>query len=457
MAVKDFPNPIELTPGEHLFPIVTPNIQLRSEIGNLLDKLKKSGEEAYYDGLKSRKTLIDWRPEWELKLKGTITDIAYSELPQTQEIWGILSINESTSGISKVSPAGKLLKTVQCNSELLSIWPARTKTQAEAFALLAGFKDDTLRAYSKDVKELWRAKAEIDPSFKIGDRYYAPWFTDPDPPYNKKGIYSILVDDIWGRGIEEIATGRTSTVEFRTIDGTLKRRVPTRWGDNTSLAKLPKKRIGNKEPVLIVGKKITGIPNLSSINAAYDNVSDNLFSRNMQGHTSLNAWMQRGLSHLEVNDMDSDGRDEVIYNLSGHWNELRVYNGISGKPIWFQYFGPDQQGNNFMRGLEILDLNGDGKSEVVVAMHNGWVCAFDQKGRQVWKYFFDTPITCMDSIEYSGKIVIGLNDGKVAMLDGDGHVVNTGNLQSAIQAIITVGDAVFAGTEKGVLAKFQIN
>jgi len=39
----------------------------------------------------------------------------------------------------------------------------------------------------------------------------------------------------------------------------------------------------------------------------------------------MHAWLQRGLAGLRVADIDGEGYDEVVYTLSGHWNELRVY------------------------------------------------------------------------------------------------------------------------------------
>lgn len=461
LTANGFQSPRVLAEGTHVFSQVTPYPNLVVATSNLLDSLQQSSEVPYLEeqtaGGQSPTQIMNDSPLWELNLGGKVTNISYSKLPQVQGIWCVSSLDDSTSRISKISPDGVLQKKIQFDSELLTIWPARTNEQVGAFALLAGFKNDSLRAFSSDLDELWRVTAEIDPSFKIGDRYYGPWFTDPNPPYNNSGINSMLVDDLWGNGTEEIAIGRACTVEFRSLNGDLISRVPTNWGDNTSLAMHPRNRVERKDSVLLIGKQYTGSPELSGINEAYENMSDKLFSRIPSGYTYMNAWMQRGLSHLAVKDLDNDGVDEVIFNLSGHWNELRVYNGESKMPLWFQNFGPDMQGKAFMKGLEIMDMNGDGQSEVIVGMRNGWVCAFDHQGMPVWQYYFDSPVICMDSAESDGKAVVGLGDGKIALLDAKGHVVYIGKLQSSIQSILSVDGSVYAGTKKGVLAQFKIS
>ena len=339
----------------------------------------------------------------------------------------------------------------------MSLWPAKSADQADAFALLIGFRDDTLRALSQNGEELWKVSAKIHPSFKIGDRYDAPWFTDPRAPRDKRGVYCLLVGDFWNKGEEEIALGRPCTVEVRRLSGELIDRVPTRWGDNTSLAMVDNREGRFGDWLMLVGKRFTGNPSLSTINANYSNVSDSVFAGVLPGDTVMHSWMQRGLNHLVVNDLDGNGTDEVVYDLSGHWNELRLYDGLSTNPLWIRYLGPDASRSDFMRGLEVLDLDANGIKEIVVGMKNGVLSAFDLAGTLIWQRSFDSPICCIDGITSTGSIAVGLKDGGICLVNCDGETIRKGKLSSAIRALLCTDDALFVASEDGILARFSFD
>ena len=448
--------PFELTKGKHYFAHVKSEPDLVDEITNALDELKTKIKATKIKIPERKEIQVNWLPEWRLNLKGKITHVAVSDISQTKSIWAATK-GKKSSKILKISPNGVVLKTIECNSEILSVWSAKDKKQADAFALLVGFKDDTLRALSEDGKELWSFKAKIHTSFKIGDRYDCPWFSDPGPPYNMTGVHSIFVDDLWSKGKQEIVIGRPCTVEFHTLYGDLIRRVPTRSGTNTSLAALKKRGSLNKEKMLLAGKYFTGNPKITGIDCDYKNVSDRLFSGVVPGYASMHAWLQRGLNHLVVEDLNNDGTDEVIYNLSGHWNELRLYDGGTDKPLWAKYFGHGKRKTGSMRGIEVVDLNGDGLKEIIVAVKSGWVYAFDYKGRQLWQHHFESGVKCMDAIDTAGKLVVGLEDGCIFLLDGKGNIERNGKLESSIQIVLCNNHAVFVGSERGVLEKSCIN
>lgn len=335
--------------------------------------------------LEKRKATNKKRPKWAKRLKGTIKFIAKPGVKKQQWIW---TVTESTKGstIYKIANDGTILLKLRRNAKVLSVWAAQDLVQAKAFALLVGYDDDALEALSEDGKTLWRIKAKIHPSFKIGDRYRAPWFTDPGPKYNRKGIYSILVADLWDTGRQEIVIGRPCTVEFRRLDGSLIKRVPTKWGNNTSLAVL-KKRGAGKRPLLLVGKNYTGYPGITGINDRYEVVSNSLFAGLPKKYVSMHAWLQRGIKDLKVADIDNDGIDEVIYTLSGHWNELRVYDGATSKLQWVRYFGPGRNQFKLMTTLKVIDEESKGlKLELVT--RNGRIYAFDINGKLLWSKNF---------------------------------------------------------------------
>lgn len=135
----------------------------------------------------------------------------------------------------------------------------------------------------------------------------------------------------------------------------------------------------------------------------------------------------------------------------------RIFMGSMGKEVVKKYFGAGKRRDHFMRALEVVDLNGDGVKEIIVATKTVWVCAFHYEGHQLWQRHFESSVNCMDSFDIEAKLVVGLEDGSVFLRDGKGNIVKSGRLESAIQTILCNDTAVFVGSEKGVFEKFCIN
>jgi len=446
-------NCLSLDAGRHVLNLAGYRLDLPSEIIRAIGNLKIRPRTHPVSTSRGRPPELDWQAVWTLDLKKKITHLGISKSSGDNDLW-VAAQEKSGSYIFKVSLDGKILKTIRRKAKILCFWPAKDQDQASAFALLVGYKDDYLEAFSKEGKSLWRVKTRVHRSFRKGDHYIAPWFTDPNPPYNMTGVYSILVGDIWNEGKEEIVIGRPCTVEFRELDGGLIARVATRWGNNTSLSILRKR--GGKPPLLLVGKAFTGRPGITGINCHYKNVSDNMFSSLPSGYTSMHAWHQRGLNHMIASDINGDGVEEVVYTLTGHWNELRVYDGATGKPLWVQYFGPGRRGMHFITGLKAVDVEGDGSKEIIAATKEGWVCAFDDEGQQIWRYRFENDVECMDISGLKSKLVFVLKDGFVYLLDNKGSIEKRGLSEAPIEVALASNDCVFIGTRLGALVNFMI-
>lgn len=444
-----------VTPGERIIDIAGLQEDLPGIIDFILRGLKSELTEPEGDGEKTIKSLPDWKPDWEIGFDGRINTIAEdNSLDNAAQAMWVVSQKDGKSTILRIGMDGKLLNTIQQIGEVLSIWPAKDEKQSRAFSLLVGFKDDMLRAFSKDGKEIWSVKAAIHPSFMIGDHYNAPWFTDPRPPFNMTGVYSILAGDFWGKRKEEIAIGRPCTVEFYDLDGRLKARVPTRWGNNTALALLPNPEIHGKTPLLLAGKAFTGNPQLSGIDHAYTNVSDGLYDQIVPGFANMHAWLQRGTSGLRVADINGDGSDEIAYTLSGHWNELRVYD-TGGNALWMKFFGPDKSGSTFMPALELADIDGDGFKEILVGTKHGWMSAFNYQGNLLWQRHFKSGITALSVSEKRLMIAIGCQDGALVLLDAAGSQLASGNMGAPVTSLTFGADGVLAGNSKGMVRYYS--
>ncbi|CAB1064760.1 hypothetical protein D1BOALGB6SA_9557 [Olavius sp. associated proteobacterium Delta 1] len=443
-------------PGERVIDSAVPPKDLPSRIAAALSGLEMDLRSTEHAGLKASQRLGDWLAKWEVDLGGNINVLAEVDTPQFygNDFWAISQAGP-TANIARIGADGKLLKKVQQDGELLSVWVAKGEMQSKSFSMLAGFKDDMLRAYSREGKEIWSVKTEIHPDFIIGDRYAAPWFTNPRPPYNMTGVFSIIAGDLWGNGEEEIAIGRPCTVEFYDLHGRLNARVPTRWGNNTSLSLQKNPGSYGKGPILLAGKAYTGNPQLSGINHAYTNISDSLYGGIIPEYANMHAWLQRGTSGLRVTDINGNGNAEIIYTLSGHWNELRVYDN-SGKVMWMKYFGPGNSRSIYMSSLETTDLEGDGFKEIIVGTEKGWVHAFDRKGDIIWQRHFASGVTCLSANEKHNMVAVGCEDGMLVLLDAAGKQIAVGDMKSAVKSVIFMADGVIGGNEDGMVACYGI-
>ena len=394
-----------------------------------------------------------WPYRWSLDLGQPVTALALPRMPSGPVSWVVTEDGENGSQLWRVNLNGKALGSTRFDSPVTSLWTPRSVAQAAAFTVLVGFRNDTLTAVSSTGTPRWEVSASIHPSFVVGNHYEAPGFTDP--ALGHTGIFSLLVGDLWGRGSEEIVLGRPSTVEFRSLAGKLIKQVRTQWGDNRSLLLLDRR--GGIEPMVLVGKNPSGQPGFSVINAEYENLSDTAFGSRAPGEADMSAWRQRGVSDSAVADLDGDGVQEVIYTLSGHWNELRVYNGASEALRWQHHFGPSQSAD-FMRGLVIADVNSDGLPDVIVANNRGWIHAFDGNGRHIWQKKFRSAVSVLGAVTATDggkKIVAGFESGKIVLLGASGEIEKQSKLPGAIVGMDSYDGSVLVGTNQGRLAMFD--
>jgi len=394
----------------------------------------------------------NWVQSWELDLKDKVSALAVNSRGGNESIW-VVSQGKESAEIAHLDKAGRELGKNFLPGELLSLWMPQNDVQAKAFGLLAGFKDDLLFAFDDQLREIWHQKTEISPEFRIGDHYNSPWFTDPAV---LSGVSSILVGEFGKNGEQEIIIGRPSTLEFRTLSGDLTARVSNQWGTNSALAFLQTPGFFNRGKVLIAGKSYTGNPTVTAISREYTKISDGYFAGLPSGFADMHAWMQRGMGQMAVSDLGNTGIEQVVFTLSGHWNELRVYDGYNNSPRWMKSFGPDRVGGGFMRGLQVLDLDGSGKKAVVVATRTGWLSAFDYQGNTLWQRRFASEITAMSANETRHRIVVGCADGTLFLLDGTGTNVAVGTMGMPVQSLAFGSDFVIVGGSKGLLRKFLL-
>ena len=434
--------------GEHLLEGVTPDSGLLSRIKILvtqkyvLEKLPPKTNDA----------IPATTPVWKVDLKERVSDIQFAETESGKSMW-VVSAGKESSTVTGVTDSGSINKTKKMDGVITSFHVANTANQSKSFAFIAGFKNDMVRAFSPDVRELWKFKADVDASFRIGDHYNAPWFTDPGPKFNKTGIFSLLVRDVWGSGNEEIVVGRPSTVEFHGLDGSLLGRTPIHWGNVTTLVSVKSGKTG-KESQLLAGKYLADRAALTSISRLRKNMNDNTFSAVPSNVTNMHAFNLQGIYSIIVNDINNDGTDEVVYVIKGHWNEIRAYDG-TGRYLWSRPFGPGKgEATSTSGALAALDLYGDGRKEIVVTTENGWMLVLDSQGKTLWQKKLSAAISALAVDEATKKIAAGCSDGSWSVFDGKGIVQQAGKVDSSVTKILLRENNLYLATDRGSILKY---
>lgn len=393
------------------------------------------------------KIKINWPRAWRQDLSGDSAVKEFAFLDTAGQSYAAVN-HEDTSQIFAFSKdTGEILATTGYNSQIFSMQAYLNEESSPVFDLLAGFEDYTLRAYKSDINnggidEVWNITTQIHEDVLT---VHSPWFTTDVP-----GVYSILVDDLWDTGKDIIAAGLPCTVEFIDMNGNFIDRVKTVYGPNTSLGLLTDVYYYGR--VLLAGKKFTGYPLFTGIirddNSEYSNISDSLLYSFSSGDdfTAMQRWNQNGIDQLVIDDIDNDEIQEVVYTLSGHWNELRVHTGNiltsysnHTTPEWLQYFGGGNSNEDFMKGLAVISQD-DGTKTVITATKYGRVYAFTANGDMIWMRSFRRNITCMEAIapdSSSPKIVVGFENGIITALDKDGNRVLNAKLESAVPQVIS--------------------
>jgi hypothetical protein len=169
-------------------------------------------------------------------------------------------------------------------------------------------------------------------------------------------------------------------------------------------------------------------------------------------------------SHLFCEDLDGDGTPEVLSEINGSWCRVTVWNG-SGKALYNAQFGPGAAAHaKNILDLDIADLDGDGKQEILVALKDGLVVALNHKCERLWSRRMPAAPAVLKC--FAGKdvpaavVVVGCQDGTVWTLDAKGVPVRQARLDSVPVTINafrgTAGPGVLFATDKGQVKGYRV-
>ncbi|MFO7946353.1 MAG: VCBS repeat-containing protein [Armatimonadota bacterium] len=391
----------------------------------------------------------EWEPLWSAELPGTVTETLTPGEGPVERIW--FSTEEETDDESAFS---LVRMASDGETELTMEMPARVNclVAAETEAgrmILVGGDDDVLRALDPEGNELWTAESHVSETFREGDGWYAPWFTDPE---RKWGIRSLMVADL-GNGQQEIILGRSSTMEFWSLDGELIERVPINFGDLQDLALL---ELPDGSLQVLGAQWDGGNAFVSIVGANHKVVTNGGYRFIPSGGTSMRQWQQQGVAAVETADLDGDAVEEVVVARSGHWNDVRTLTHDE-KPIWQQVFGPAEPRSRFVADVAVGDINGDGAVEIVAGLASGRVLCFSSDGTLLWSKALGDAVRCLAT--YHGGIAAGMKNGTVVSIRADGTVERARDLGPAVNSLslAAADEPLVLATAGSQAAAFSLN
>ena len=136
------------------------------------------------------------------------------------------------------------------------------------------------------------------------------------------------------------------------------------------------------------------------------------------------------------------GAKEILSGINGVWNRVTLWTA-AGEALYCAHFGPGEKAPAVtLADMDVCDLDGDGRKEVVVASREGLVVALDCKLEKLWAKRTPAPplvLRCVDS-EGAGRarVVVGCEDGTVVALGAKGELIRQGAVSGRPSAIMVV-------------------
>jgi hypothetical protein len=319
---------------------------------------------------------------------------------------------------------GKELRKMQTDGIIRQLhwWP-------EHKLLLAGCEDEKVCAFDLAGGRKWTFVSEMDPAvFRAAKQY---WFKTA---LGHEGIHGVG-SGVFLDGKSQAFVGSACTLEIIDEHGKLVKRMPQFWGTVYKFALVP----GPENSVnLLASRKITDGPSLGVINNRTLDPTPRSFYGTPAGHTHVSGWMDQTRHHIFVEDLNGDGKKEIVSEITGAWNRVTVWD-LQGKPLHNVQFGPGaRDGGRDIRDLDVGDLNGDGRKEIIVALSSGLVVALNYCCEKLWSKRFASAPSRLRMV--GALVVVACDDGSVSVLSGHGSVSAAGKVSGRPACVAKLGD-----------------
>ncbi|NLS96170.1 MAG: hypothetical protein GXX96_28865 [Planctomycetaceae bacterium] len=342
-----------------------------------------------------------------------------------------------------LAAGGDLVRKLETDGDIrvLHWWP-------EPGLLLAGCVDEKVIAFDAGGERKWTFTSEMDPAVYEAAKTY--WFKSAPGHEGIHGLYTGAFDE----GKNRCFVGSACTLEILDENGSLVKRTPTFWGPGRKFL-LVDAADGSRN--LLISRWPNGTDELSLVGSRSMSVTGRGYYGVPAGHSFVGGWSAQNRTGLFLDDLNGDGDLEVATAVNGTWNRVTVYS-LSGKALHNAQFGPGAGTalRSRMRDMDVADLNGDGKREILVGLSEGLVVCLDHACGKVWSTRLASPplsIQCVVDGTSARGIVVGCDDGTVVGLDSGGTPVRIGRVtgRPTHRQVLSneAGPVVVLGTDKG--------
>ncbi len=412
----------------------------------LLEAARESSEAAAPQPRAQVPDVATWEAAGTAELGSAVVDL--ETIPGAD---GPLVAAAEGSAIHLLSLDGRQKQTLAADGpvRMLRWWP-------EARLLLAGCADEKVIAFDASGNRRWVFVSEMDPAvFRAAKTY---WFKSAP---GHEGIHGLSTGTFLD-GRSQTFVGSACTLEILDREGKLLNRMPQFWGKVSTFALIDGPG-GTRN--LLAARKYNGTNTVAIVNSATLNPSPRGFISVPPGHTYMPGWSSMNRYHLFYEDLDGDGTREVVSEINGTWNRVCVWSA-EGKPLHAANFGPGPRiPARTMRDLDVCDLDGDGKREIVAATSRGMVVALDHECRKRWAERLARPAEVLACVHPKGaeraRTVLGCDDGRVRVLDAAGKLVAVGSAGGRPACLERLADGsgeerVVLGTKDGTVSVFAV-
>jgi hypothetical protein len=284
------------------------------------------------------------------------------------------------------------------------------------------------------------------------------WFKSAPGHEGIHGLYTGTFDDAKSRCF----VGSACTLEILDATGALVKRTPVFWGPPRKFLLTP----GNEGSTnLLISQWPNGFDDLAIVNSRTMAVAGRGYYAVPAGHTFVGGWTAQNRTALVYEDLDGDGQQEVATAINGTWNRVSVYSA-QGQPLANAQFGPgsSSEPRAQLRDMDAADVNDDGKQELVVATADGLVVVLDHQCRRLQSHRLPSAPVSLRCVAATAPhaqwIVVGCDDGTVAVLDSAGQVSALGKVTGRpvhLQVLTTpAGHVLVFATDQGEIQGLRV-
>ena len=438
---------LHLSPGKHSFTQAHPQAGV---LANTAKQVKGVVDQAAIDRAQTAaraptQTVARQLPlEFAAELGEAPADLVV--LPGDAQVGGGRICVAAGSSVEVLTAAGDRVRTLAADGPIrvLHWWP-------EPGLLLAGCTDEKVIAFDVGTgAREWTFLSQMDPAvFRAAKTY---WFKSAPGHEGIHGLHSGSFLD----GQTQAFVGSACTLEILSPEGGLVQRVPVFWGPGHEFALID---AADGSPSLLIAREPTDSHALAIVNSRALDAKPRGFHGVPAGHTNIGGWACMSRDHILYEDVNGDGEREVVSEINGTWNRIGIWSR-DGSPLHNAQLGPgDPIPARTVRDLCLADVDGDGTKHIISALASGVVLALDCQCRRLWSRRVPSPPTtlaCVGEGEAT-RLAVGLEDGRVVVLDGCGQEVAQSQVEGRPVRVATADGSVVLVTDGGQVGAVEVS